>query len=186
MKKNIKAGVYSYNDKNIDFEFSTNLVASKKISFVNLVVDTLVSENYNFIIKDLIFDYVIIQLFTDVDTSDIGGIDMIEEFLEQTNIVDIVKENAKNGLIEELKKSVELNIEYRTGIHTNPINEAITSLVKTLEKKTNEIDLTSAMEMAKTFSKMTDDFTPESIVKAYLQSDVHKENLKEIETFKNK
>ena len=38
--------------------------------FVNSVVDTLIDDDsYNSIIKDLIFDFNIIRVFTDIDTS---------------------------------------------------------------------------------------------------------------------
>ena len=79
---------------------------------------------------------------------------------------------------------MDLNIEYKTGIHTNPLNEALTSLVNTLERKVNEADLDAMMEMASKFSGMTEEFTPESVVKAYLQTDTHKQNIVEIEEAK--
>lgn len=186
--KNMMTGSYVYKDEIINFDFYTNLSAASKVSFVSSVTNTLVGENYNYIIKDLIFDYMIIKLFTTVDTSEIdkstNPIDMIENFLYETNIVDIVKANVQNGLIEELKEAVNLNIEYRTGIHTNPLNQALTNLVNTLENKVNSIDLDSAMEMAKMFSGMTDELTPENIVKAYTSSDVFKKNMAELEVSK--
>lgn len=181
-------GSYVYNGEIINFDFYTNLSAASKVGFVSSVTNTLVGENYNYIIKDLIFDYMIIKLFTTVDTSEIDKsanlVNMIEEFLYETNIVDIVKANVKNGLIEELKEAVDLNIEYRTGIHTNPLNQALTNLVNTLENKVNSIDLDSAMEMAKMFSGMTDELTPENIVKAYTSSDIFKKNMVELEDSK--
>ena len=188
MMKNTMTGSCVYNEEIINFNFYTNLNATDKISFVNSVTNIVVGENYNYVIKDLIFDYMIIKVFTTVDTKQIdesaNSIDVIEEFLYETNIVDIVKINVENGLIEELNKAVDLNIEYRTGICTNPLNQALTSLVNTFEKKVNDIDLNSAMEMARVFSGMTDEFTPENIVKAYVSSDVFKQNMTEIEESK--
>lgn len=188
MMKNTMTGSYVYNEEIINFEFYTSLNATDKINFIDSVTNIVVGENYNYIIKDLVFDYMIIKLFTTVDTRKIdkslNSIDMIEEFLEETNIVDIVKINVENGLIEELEKAVDLNIEYHTGIHTNPLNHALTSLVNTLEKKIDDIDLNSAMKMAKAFSEMTGEITPESIVKAYMTTDVYKNNLVELEESK--
>lgn len=188
--KNLMNGSYVYNEEIINFDFYTSLTATDKINFVNSVTNIIVGENYNYIIKDLVFDYVIIKIFTKVDTSKIdessNSIDMIEEFLEETNIVDIVKINVENGLIEELEKAVDLNIEYHTGIHTNPLNQSLTSLVNTIEKKVNEVDLNSAMEMAKVFSEMTDELTPENIVKAYTSSDIFKKNMIELKESKKK
>jgi hypothetical protein len=181
-------GTYFYNDEAFNFEFITSLSASKKISFVNSVVDTIVGDNYTSIIKDMIFDYTLIQMFTNVDTTFINNskdiIDSIEQFLNGTNIVDIVKVNMEIGLLEELNKSVDKAIEYRTGIHPSPIADALSSLLSTLEKKVNEFDMGSMMGMAQKFAGMTDEFNLDNLVKAYMDSDTHKNNLVEIKEAK--
>lgn len=193
---NIKTGAYTYNGESCDFNFKTSLSAYDKLIFVKTVVSTIIDENsYDFIIKDLIFDFTIIKVFTNIDTSfinikdddgnNINPIIPIEQFLDETNIVDIVKANVEVGLLEELNKAVDLNIQYLTGIHPNPLNEALSSLVNTLEKKINEVDLDSMMGMAQKFAGMTGELTPESIMNAYMNSDIHKKNLDEIAEAKN-
>lgn len=195
--KNTMIGTYIRNDESYNFNFYTNLSAFDKLVFVNSVVDTLIDDDsYNSIIKDLIFDFNIIRVFTDIDTSfinvkdddgnDVNPIIPIERFLEETNICDIVKVNMEVGLLDELNKAVNRSIEYRTGIHTNPLNEALTSLINTLEKKINEVDLDSVMGMVQKFSDMTGDITPDSIMNAYMESDVYKKNMAEIEDAKKR
>lgn len=186
-------GSYFYNDESLNFDFYTNLSIVDKLEFVNSVTDTLVDgENYNSIIRDLIFDYMIIKIFTDIDMSVIEDGDSsisigdIEDFLEETNIVDVVKANVELGLIDELSDAIDKNIEYRTGIHKNPLGDALASLVNTLEKKLDGIDLDSMAEMASMLTGMTSDLTPESIVKAYTSTDVFKNNMKEIEESKER
>lgn len=182
--KNIKTGVYTHNDKTFDFNFATNLTASEKVTFVNSIIDTIVSDNYNSLIRDIMFDHMIIQLFTNVgnfyfkDATD--AIDAIEQFLEETNIVDIVKANMEIGLFEELEKAVDKSIEYRTGIHSSPIADSLASLLSTLEKKVNEFDMGSMMGMAQKFAGMTDEFNLDNLVNAYMNSDIHQKNLEEI------
>ena len=88
------------------------------------------------------------------------------------------------GLLDELNRAVDLDIQYLTGIHPNPINEAITSLISTIEKKIGEVDLDSMMSMAQKFAGMTEDFTLDNIVNAYMNSDIHKSNLAEIKEAK--
>lgn len=197
MIKEMKMGVYTKGEETYSFNFYTDLSAYEKLMFVNSVVNTLVDEtNYDSIIKDLIFDFNIVSIFTDVDISFVNGTDgedddinpiiFIEEFLEETNVVDIVKANMEVGLFDELQKAVNQSIAYRTGIHTNPLNEALAELINTLEEKISEVNLDDMAEMANIFSGMTDGLTPESLVNAYINSDMHKENLKEIEETKNK
>ena len=195
MMKEMKNGVFTYNDESYNFDFKTHLSAYDKQMFVKTVVSNLVSDDgYDAVIRDLIFDFVIIDVFTNIDTSfiemkdddgnDISPIILIEHFLEETNVVDIVKANMEVGLLDELNHAIDLNIQYLTGIHPNPLNEAIASLVSTLEKKVNEVDLDSMMSMAQKFAGMTKDFTLDNIVNAYINSDVHQKNLEEIKEAK--
>lgn len=195
MMKEIKNGVFTYNNESYNFEFKTSLSAHDKQVFVKTVVGNLVDDaGYDVVIKDLIFDFVIIEVFTNIDTSfinmeddegnDINPIIPIEHFLEETNVVDIVKENMETGLLDELNRAVDLDIQYLTGIHPNPLNEAITNLISTIEKKIREVDLDSMMSMAQKFAGMSEDFTLDNIVNAYMNSDIHKSNLAEIKEAK--
>lgn len=193
--KNIKMGAYFHNDEAYNFEFATDLSAYRKMMFVNYVVNSLVDDDrYDSIVRDLIFDFGLVSIMTDIDTSFINAADddgntinpiiFIEKFLEETNVVDIIKANMKVGLLEELNDAVNKSIEYRTGIHPSPLNDALASLVSTLEKKINESNMDSMMDMAQKFVGMTDQLTPESVVNAYINSDMHKQNMEEIEESK--
>lgn len=185
--KNIKKGTYiNYaNNESYNFNFATDLSIADKAKFVNSIVSLVVSdENYNSIIKDLIIDFYTIDFFTDIDTTKLkeshNFLDDVEEFLEETNIVDIVRANASVGVFEQLNKAVIDSISYRTGIHPSPLNDALASLVNTLEKKVNEFDMSGAMEMVQKFAGMTGKLTPENVANAYINSDMHKKNLEEI------
>ena len=189
--KNIKTGTYFYNDESYNFNFGTDLAISEKAKFVNSVVGVVVDDlerKYNSILRDLIFDFYVIEFFTDIDTTDLkksdSFVDDVEQFLEETNIVEIVKANASPTLFDELNKAIDNSIEYITGIHPSPIADSLASLLSTLEKKVNEFDMGSMMEMAQKFAGMTGEFTPESVVNAYINSDIHKNNLEEIKESK--
>lgn len=189
--KNIKTGTYFIGEEAHNFNFATDLSAYRKSMFVNYVVNSIVSDDrYDYIVRNLVFDFGLVAICTDIDTSFINRRDdkgnpinpiiFIEQFLEETNVVDIVKENMEVGVIAELYNAVEKSIEYRTGIHPNPLNDALASLLSTLEKKVNEVDTASMMAMAQKFVSMTEKLTPDSVVKAYVDSDTHKKNLEEI------
>lgn len=191
---NTKTGTYFYNDESYNFNFFTSLSIKEKITFVNTVVNTVVDDNYNSLLRSIMFDFMIVKTFTDIDTSFlkvedeygniITDIDLLEKFLDETNIVEIVKANMEFGLFDSLNEAVDKAIEFRTGIHPSPLNDALASLLSTLEKKVEEIDLGSAMSMARKFAGMTGDLTPESLINAYMGSDTHKNNLVEIEKAK--
>lgn len=67
MVKNVMIGSYIYNDEIVNFKFWTNLTATEKVEFVSGVTDVLVGENYLSVLKDMIFDYFIISIFTNVE-----------------------------------------------------------------------------------------------------------------------
>ena len=197
MLKENRMGVFTYRDESYDFNFKTSLSAFEKLIFVRNVVDTIVNDNnYDVVIRDLIFDFNIIEMFTNIDTSfiemkdedgnDINKIILVEHFLEKSNAVDVVKANMEDGLLDELSHAIDLNIQYLTGICPNSINDNFANLLSTLNKKINDTDLNSMMDMAQKFANMTEDFTVENIVNAYMNSDIHKENLVEINKAKAK
>ena len=183
--KNVMMGTYIRGDDLINFNFSTDLSTADKLKFVNSIVDILVDERrYNSVIRDLVTDFYIVDIFTDIDTVELKQsqhfINDVEKFLEETNIVDIVKANASPIIFDELNDAIDKSIEYITGIHTNPLNDALASLMSMLEKKLNEFDMTSMMAMAQKFSAITGELTPEKVVNAYIDSDMHQKNLAEI------
>lgn len=190
---NVMTGTYTHKTDNgeetFNFDFYTELSTSNKLKFVNSVCDILIDDkNYNYVLRNLLFDFYIIDIFSNIDTSELKSssffVNDVEKFLEETNIVDIIKANAKDGLIEELNKAIDVNVEYKTGVHKNDLNDALTSLINTIERKLNEVDLDAMSEMANIFSGMSEDFTPDSIVNAYLKSDAAKKNMEDIEKSK--
>lgn len=183
--KNVMMGTYIKGEELIDFSFGTDLSVFDKQKFVNSVVGLVVDEkNYNSVLRDLIFDFYVVDMMTDIDTSEFKEssffVNDVEKLLEETNIVDIVKANAAPTLFDELNNAVDKSIEYLTGIHSSPLNEALASLVNVLEKKVNEFDMRSMMGMAQKFAEMTGKLTEEGIVNAYINSDMYKKNLDEI------
>lgn len=188
----MRTGAYTHNNEPHNFDFCTDLSVADKLKFVNSVVSLLVDENhYNSVIRDLIFDYFTVKIFTTVDTEELDNsptfLSDVEDFLLSTNIVEIVKANAFPTLFDELNAAVDKSIQYLTGIRPSPLSDSLTSLLSTLEKKINEVDLDSMMGMAQKFAGMVEDFTMENLVNAYMNSDVHNKNLVEIsESKKNK
>lgn len=191
--KEVKMGVYTRKTENteetFEFKFYTDLTVTQKLLFTNSVTNLVVDKNnYNSIIRDLIFDFYIVDIMTDIETDDFkkspNFLRDVEDFLFSTNIVDVVKANVIPALFEELNKAVDKAIEYKTGIHPSPIGDSLASLIKAIEKKVNEIDLNDMMGMVQKFAGMTGELTPESIVNAYMNTDIHKNNVIEIEEAK--
>lgn len=187
---NTKTGVYTCNEELNNFNFKTNLSIAEKLKFVNSVVDLVVTENrYNSVIRNLVFDFYVIDIMTDIETDDFKSsptfLNDVEDFLFSINAVEIVKVNAFPTLFDELNNAIDKSIQYLTGIQFNPLNEAIANLFNTIEKKINEVDLDSLMSAAQKFAGMTEEFTMDNLVNSYMNSDVHKKNLADIAEVKN-
>ena len=185
MNNNVKNGMYTFKETDVSFSFYTDLNAVKKMRFVQMVTNYIVDDkNYNSIIRDLMFDFEIVDIFTDIDLTEISesnnSLDKIEEFLSETKVVDIVKSNMAEGLLETLNKAVDDNISYRTGVQRNNFSDALSNLFVTLNKKISDIDIENLMEMAQKINSMTGDFSAESILKAYANSDLYKKESKNL------
>jgi hypothetical protein len=181
MNNEIKTGVYTIDDKDTPFAFYTSLNAYRKSQFVVSVCNTLVGDNYNYVLDDLVFDYFIVAIFTDIDVSEVqksdNGISAMEEFVEKFKpVIDTVKENAVDGVLDELRKAIDLNIEYRTGIHINPISSSIASFIDTIERKVDGIDLNSMMDLAQSMASISDELTADKLLDAYAKTDVFKKH----------
>lgn len=191
-KNEVKMGVYTRKttDDNVQcsFNFTTDLNIIQKINFINRVTSLVLTDNYYTVIKDMIFDFIVIDIFTDVDISEItdspNSIIMIEDLLENTNIVKIVKGSMVDGLWDELKDAVEKNIEYKTGIHVSPLSIAINKLLGTIEKKINEIDTQSMMDLATKLNSISGELTADKLVEAYSHTDAAIKHQVELENYR--
>ena len=184
-----KTGVYKRviegEEKDFDFEFQTDISMESKLTFVNLVVGNLVKEDtktYFSAMLDLIFNYVLVQRFTNIDVNTIVGdddkdsINKIEEFFDNSNVIEILKANIESDVIDSLYKSVLDNIEYKTGVRQNNVLGTINSILKVIEDKTKELDISKLMESAEKLNAIKDGLTPEKILEAYANTSMFAEN----------
>lgn len=181
MNNEIKTGVYTIDDNDTPFAFYTSLNAYRKYQFVVSVSNILVGDNYNYVIRDLAFDFCIVAIFTDIDTTDVqdadDGITAMEEFVDKFKpVIDIVKANVEDGVFDELHTAIDLNVEYRTGIHVNPISSSIASFIDTIERKVDGIDLDNMMDLAQSMAGIADELTADKLLDAYAKTNIFKEH----------
>ena len=166
------------NGATTEFNYCYDIPMSQKIAFVNSVVNPVVGDDYYYpMIKDIMFEFRMIQFFTDIDTDVVDGddvIDQIVKFLESNDAADVVKVSVNFNVVQGLYDAVDKAIEYKTGIHPSPIADGIASILDTLEQKFASIDMDAMTGMAKVFSKLQGDITPDKMLEAYANSDVFK------------
>lgn len=178
MKREIMNGEYVYNDEVIKFQFYTSLSPAEKVQFINAVVNAVVGDNYYPVIRSLVFDYMIVVLFTDIDTNTVVGedndIDTIEEFLNETSVANIVKVNIEDSVLEELNDAVSKNIEYHTGIKNNNIVESINKLINNIDDKIGSINTDDLLKVGQAFNNISGELTADKVLQAYINSDLIK------------
>lgn len=168
-----KLGVYTYKqndeEKDYQFTFKTDLTAREKISFIDTAVNNLYSGGlYLGVIKNVIIGSIIIKFFTDVDLSHYEGeFNDIEKFINDTNIIEIVKANAKDGLFDELERQISINLKIVTGVNVNDIGFELNGFLKNVLNIVNVNDYSTLVDFAKKVNSMKDSITPDTIVNAY-------------------
>lgn len=186
MNKNVNTGFYNYKDAEIAFNYYTDISPTKKMSLISNVADIVVRTNYYSFLVEPVLDFMIIHYFTDVDTKEcIDDIDKMIEFVEQTNISDIVIVNMKDGLYEQIKQSVDDNIEYKTGIHRDYLTDLISNFFQGIHENLKSIDVEKLQDKISELTSMKENLTMDKLVESYTKSDAFNNKQAEIIKAKN-
>ena len=177
-------------EKEIDFKYRTELTLQQKVSFVNFVLGVIFDDDYCFsIIKNEVFDIALIYMFSDVlkyDEDFTFSLNNIEEMLNTTNVIEILKKEIDNDLIKDLNEVIDINIAYKTGVNVNSISTSFSSLLKTIENKVSDFDVDEFSNTLKKFGDITNGMSPDKIIELYTKTDAYKKNYKGTLSTKNK
>ena len=177
-------------EKEIDFKYRTELTLQQKVSFVNFVLGVIFDDDYCFsIIKNEVFDIALIYMFTDVlkyEEDFTFSLNNIEEMLNTTNVIEILKKEIDNDLINDLNEVIDINIAYKTGVNVNSISTSFSSLLKTIENKVSDFDVDEFSNTLKKFGDITNGMSPDKIIELYTKTDAYKKNYKGTLSTKNK
>ena len=177
-------------EKEIDFKYRTELTLQQKVSFVNFVLGVIFDDDYCFsIIKNEVFDIALIYMFSDVlkyEEDFTFSLNNIEEMLNTTNVIEILKKEIDNDLIKDLNEVIDINIAYKTGVNVNSISTSFSSLLKTIENKVSDFDVDEFSNTLKKFGDITNGMSPDKIIELYTKTDAYKKNYKGTLSTKNK
>lgn len=177
-------------EKEVDFEYIKELTMKQKIDFVNNVLETLFQNDYYYsIIKDELINIMLINSFTNIFIMDEDfsfTINNIDEFLSNTNAVDVLLEEIPSELIKELHDVIDKNIIYKTGINENSLSTVFSSLLKTIEEKVSVFDMEGLANTLKEFGDITNNFSQEEIMNLYTKTADFKKNYEGVIQSKNK
>ena len=177
-------------EKEIDFKYRTELTLQQKVSFANFVLGVIFDDDYCFsIIKNEVFDIALIYMFTDVlqyEEDFTFSLNNIEEMLNTTNVIEILKNEIDKDLIKDLNEVIDINIAYKTGVNVNSISTSFSSLLRTIENKVSDFDVDEFSNTLKKFGDITNGMSPDKIMELYTKTDAYKKNYKGTLSTKNK
>ena len=165
-----------------DFSYYTDIDMNKKLRFVNAVTDYVINEksnNYYSVMRDMFFDFEIIEMFTDIDLTDYyssdNAVNDIEKLVDENkDVLAEIKSNLAEGVFESLSNNVDYNLAFRTGIHKDTLASSLSQFIGVLEAKLNTVDFNNLTEMSEKLNEVADKITPEKIVDAYGNSKLYK------------
>lgn len=185
MSEQIKTGVFVNGEQELEFHYVTKLNTEQKMMFISELSSlVLFGDNYYSFAKDVMFKFMVIRMFTDIDTSFVENndyenkINTIDHMVLNTNIYDIVVNDIDSNLIDELYDAFESNIEYKTGIHRNLVEKSLSSLIDTFENIISSVDMDEVVNVGKMLRDVSGELTADKILDAYSKSDMYKENWK--------
>ena len=172
----------------LEYSYWTDISALDKSMLVRTVVELIMNDGfYDGLLRDIFFKEAIIAAFTDIkmgvpdedSTSkmiDTSTIEKVESFVEQSGIAETVMANMKPGVLSSIIKSIDENIEYKTGIQQHSLEKSLTELVESLTEKVNAMDISSLNDVLGKVASMQGNFTPENVLNAYMGTDMFKDN----------
>lgn len=186
--------VNPFTGKEQEYSYWTNISTVRRTLFVRSVVEAIVTDNfYDGLLKDMLIKRTVIALFTDVPLGsseeedftdgmiDVGTIEKSEIFVEQSGIYETVMEHMEPGVMAPILKSIDENIEYKTGIQQHGLEKSVTELIEKLTEKVAAMDVDSLNTVLGKVASMQGDFTPENVLNAYMGTDMFKQNVAERE-----
>ena len=175
-------GQFTYKDETYDVKYTDTLTTFEKLQFINNTVSWVVGEDYRPILKRFAYRYNLC-LLSDVDfnqfvSADENGNNIAEliEFIDSTDLPDIIENSLDIAVVDELKENINLDIEYRTGIHSDSISSAISDLINTLSKKMDELLTPDTLDALTKIASM-DTVEPKAVVDAFIDNTEHHEQI---------
>lgn len=189
-----ETGSYTYNGETKEYHYSPTATYMEQVAFVNGVTSTVITDSgYMPLLKDVVFNLRLVQMFTDIDMSQFNdddglNLDMFAKFDEETGMSEYLKLDLfDSGLTNALIKSVDDNIAYKTGIRRDGITESIVDLINTVKDRLatwgEGLTAEDALDFIDKFKQSG--INGENIVKTYLDSDNYKKNVLDVVDSKN-
>lgn len=167
-----------FNGEVIEYEIKEMLNVFEKRGFIETVTEMVApnKETLYTTMKEFAFNVALVSSFTNIfDYNEFDNDIRIMEFIENTNIVDCIKDYVDDDLLIELDKSVCLAVKAKTGVNINGFEYELGNVVNGVIKRI--VDLKEVAEVTDNdeFKKFLERFSKEDldakkIVEEYFKS----------------
>ena len=150
-------------NKTLNIEIRTDILPSEKILFAKTVYGNCEANDCIQIpmAKDTFFKFALIKFFTNYDTeSVVNDFDEIYMLVNNTDIIEEIKKNVKEEIIDDLQK----NVDVLFGYSDNTILNSVQKILNNITKMTSEIGSDAFIEFINKFSDFSKEFEPEKII----------------------
>lgn len=180
--------VNPFDGKEKEYSYWTDISAVNKAALVQTVVSLVANDGfYDGLLRDIFFKQAIIVAFTDIqmgvpneqsaqDMIDTSSVEKAEKFVEESGVAEEVMSHMKPSTLASIVRSIDENIEYKTGIRQHGLEKALTELVESLTEKINAMDISSLNDVLGKVASMQGNFTPDNVLNAYMGTDMFKDN----------
>ena len=110
----------------------------------------------------------------------------MDNIVINTTIIDVIYDKVDKNLIQELYDAIEVNIEYKTGIHKDELSTTFSSLLKELNDKVSNLDIENLVSSLGKLGDISNNATLDKILDAYTKTDAYKKNYQKTLRNKNK
>lgn len=172
---------FEYNGERVDFHYKTEITPTEMMQFVDNVIVAVVGNNYYPFLLDLVFNYEIIRRFTDIDVDSYvaypDAFDDCAEFFKKSDLSTNIKIDIPSNVYDALYIAVATAIEYKTGVHSSPIELSVSNLINTIDDKIGSIDFVNMSELSGMINGLRGELNMDKLLDAYGQRKFYKNGI---------
>jgi len=171
----VETSIYTFNNETKKYSYNTKISASKKVEIVNATTNLILDDEdmSGYAVKDLMFNIVLLKSLTNIDFKDNTTLDEYEEFIEETDVMEVLHSALGYNVLQELQSCVMVNLQYMVGdkgVKIDVLSSSISRLLNTISDNVASYNTKDIKKFMKNINKVSGDMSVEKFVKALADS----------------
>lgn len=171
----VETSIYTFNNETKKYHYDTKITASNKMAIVGGTADLILDNNNmsGYAVKDLMFNIVLLKVLTDIDFSDDMTLDDYEEFIEETDVIEVLQSALGYNVLQELESCVMVNLQYMVGdkgVKIDVLSSSLSRLINTISDNVASFNVKDTKKFMSAINKISGEINTEKFVKALADS----------------